>query len=330
MHRQRTSPTRRSGATAGTVLAAILAAFLVPPAAVLPAQEPPLAFSDTVSVGLVLVPVVVRGRTGYVEGLDRGDFELHVDGRPVPIESFERRADAPLSLIFLQDLSGSMGTGGKLEASREVVRFFLERAGPSDEFAMASFAGERIRVEVPFTGDRTTVAEAVDAWEAYGTTALHDAVGWLPEISAEGRKAKRAAVLLTDGADNASELSPAEAREVVRRAQLPVYVLGLGSGSPFELAGGEKVHRYADVLNLLARATGGRYQPVEGPSDLKEAVLAVAEDLRNQYVLGFTPSGVGRPAYHRIRVEVQGGKRRRVIARQGYHGTAPAAFSGGS
>ena len=77
------------------------------------AQEPATpSFQDEVSVGLVLVPVVVRSGAGYAKNLDQGDFRLLVEGKPAAIESFERRSDAPASVVLLQDLSGSMETNG--------------------------------------------------------------------------------------------------------------------------------------------------------------------------------------------------------------------------
>ncbi len=136
-------------------------------------------------------------------------------------------------MVLLQDLSGSMGVGGRLEASREAVGYFFDRARPGDEFALATFASDSTDVDVPFTEDMGALRESVARWEAYGKTALHDAVGRLPEISGDSRNVKRAAILVTDGVDNASALSANEARELVRRAELPVYVLGLESGDPF-------------------------------------------------------------------------------------------------
>jgi Ca-activated chloride channel family protein len=322
----RSSPPRlhRDGSVA-TLLASLAAilGLLPSPGLAQPTAELP-SFGGEVSVGLVLVPVVVRSGDGYVRGLDPQDFRLLVDGEAVPFESFERRDDAPISVVFLQDLSGSMEAGGKLAASREGISYFLDQATPADEFAIATFAGPTTAVEVPFTNDLSALRESIATWEAYGKTALHDAVSLLPEISGGGSHAKRAAVLVTDGADNASALPPEEAREIVRRAQVPVYVLGLGAGNPYELAReGGKANRYADVLNLLALYTAGRYFPVEGPDDLKEAVVAIAEDLRHQYVLGFATAGNGRPRQHRIQVEVPE-RPFKVLARQGYHGNQPA------
>jgi VWFA-related protein len=303
-------------------------AFAQPPAAPpAPAGTPAPAasFEEEVSVAWILVPVTVRSKRGYVRGLDRGDFRLEVDGRPVDFSDFEQRGEAPWSLVFLQDLSGSMGVGGRLESSQEAARSFLDASRPGDEVAIATFASGSTDVEVPFTENLQAARESVATWEAYGKTSLHDAVARLPEISSSSRNVKRAAILITDGVDNASALSPAEARELVRRAELPVYVLGLESGDPFALdESGKKVYRYADVLNLLAAMTGGRYFPIGGPEELKEACQAIAEELRFQYVLGFDTSGTGRSSDRRIRVTVKGDSDLRIQARRSYRGTAPA------
>ena len=303
-----------SGALGPILLLAALCGF---PAA---AQE--AAYQDRVDVEWVLVPTVVRkARGSYALGLVQRDFELAVDGRTVPIGSFEARADAPVSLIYLQDLSGSMALGGKLATSRRVLRCFLERAQLGDEFALASFAGGKIRVDVPLTSDVEALDEAMATWRGYGTTALHDAVAWLPDIVVRDRGVKRAALLITDGADNASVLSPGKARTMVRQARLPVYVLGLGTGSPFAAdREGRKLHRYADVLNLLAHQTGGRYYSVQG--GVGGICETIDEELRAQYVLGFAVRGAGPTRYRSLRVTVPG-RKVEVQHRRGYSGRLP-------
>lgn len=318
--------------TAALLLAAGSAAPApqTPPAP--PGLPPSSEFAEAVSVGYVLVPVVVRTPAGFAERLKKEDFRLIIDGRTVPIDSFEPRSDAPASVVFLQDLSGSMDTGGKLDSSRRILRYFLDRSETGDEFALATFASAQEQIDVPFTRDRQTLYEASDLWKGYGTTALHDAVAFLPEITLDAKNPKRVAVLVTDGEDNASQIPPEEAREVVRAAQLPVYVIGLGSGNPFELdAQGRKLYRYADVLQLLASLTGGRYYSVRGGQgdpngELDRALAAIHEDLRHQYVLGFA-TGDGRSAYRKIEVKVSGEGKRSVFFRRGYKGPPPAGAS---
>jgi Ca-activated chloride channel homolog len=294
-------------------------------------QEPPPAdtFQDEVSVGLVLVPVVVRSGGGYAKSLDQDDFRLLIDGKAAKIESFERRSDAPASILVLQDVSGSM-EGERIRMSREAVRFFLDKALAGDEFAISTFAGEMFQVDVPFTANIGTVREAVTAWEAYGTTALHDAVARMPQISLEGRNPKRFALLITDGVDNASRLTPEQARAIVQEAQLPTYVLGLGSGNPYELSEkGEKIYRYADVLSLLAAVTGGRYYSIQSSEQLQEALTAILDDVRHQYVLGFS-TGDGAVKFRPLKVEVKGKNRgQTVVFRRGYKGTPPVEARAG-
>jgi Ca-activated chloride channel family protein len=312
-------------------LLAVAAGFLLIPNLAIPQEPPSDTFQDEVSVGLVLVPVVVRSGGGYAKNLDQKDFRLLVEGKPAAIESFERRSDAPASVVLLQDVSGSMATGGKMETSRQVLRFFLDRSLPGDEFSIATFAGDLLQVEVPFTQDKGTLRESSDQWKAYGTTALHDAVARMPNISLEGRNPKRFALLITDGVDNASRLTPEQARAVVQEAQLPTYVLGLGAGNPYELSTeGKKIYRYADVLSLLAAVTGGRYYSINTPEDLQKALAEILDDVRHQYVLGFS-TGDGAVKFRPLTVEVKGQSkdRRTVVFRRGYKGTPPAGTRAG-
>jgi VWFA-related protein len=220
-----------------------------------------------------------------------------------------------------------METAGKMDWSREVPRFFFEKALPGDEFALAIFAGDaQLQVEVPFTSDLSALRESVSKWKAYGTTALHDAVASMPKISLEGRNPKRFAILVTDGVDNASRLTPEQARAIVQDAQLPTYVLGLTTGNPYELSDqGKKIYRYADVLSLLAAVTGGRYYSISSTEDLQEALTAILDDVRHQYVLGFS-TGDGAVRFRNLAVEVKGKdrSRRTVVFRRGYKGTPPA------
>ncbi len=279
-------------------------------------------FDDRVAVSWALVPVLVRTRDGYLDDLERDDFRLFVDGEEVPVADFESGATAPVSLIFLQDLSGSMANGRKLKESRRALAYLLSKARPDDEFAVASFAGERLEVEVPFTRQEQVIAEAMGLWEGYGTTALHDAVAWIPEISAEGRHPKRAVVLITDGVDNASRLDPEAAREVIANARLPVYVLGLGRQKLTPDEGSS----YARLLRELAATSGGHYFPVKPGEEVFRAAAELLEELRRQYVLAF-PTAAGE-ADHLLRVEVDTDQRVDVYHRRGYRGGSPVA--GGS
>jgi len=291
-----------------------------------PAPRAPLGeFEHSVAVPWVMVPVVVRGPQGYVRDLGRDDFRLFVDGEPVDFPDFESDAETPVSLIVLQDLSGSMANGDKLAASRRALGHLLDRSRPLDELAVATFAGGELRVEVPFTGSEDVLRESMELWEAYGTTAIHDAVAWIPEIGAEGRHPKRAVVLVSDGVDNASVLGPERAREVVRRARLPVYVVGLGRepvANGHGPAAGEP-DSYGVLLRRIALETGGRYYPIRRTREVVPAVSALLDELRQQYVLAF-PAAPGPEAPRRLEVQVAVPGRVAVYHRRGYVGGPPA------
>lgn len=273
-----------------------------------PGESPnPLGtFREETQVAWVLVPVGVSRGGRWLGDLERRQFRLAVDGRRVAFPDFDA-AEAPVSLVFLQDLSGSMANGGKLDASREALGELIDAAAPSDELALAIFAGGELAVEVPFTRDESVLAEAMALWEGYGTTALHDAVAWIPEIAVAGRHAKRAVVLVTDGVDNASRLSPEAARELVRRARLPVFVLGLGReglGDTAADAARGGATTYGELLQRLAHATGGRYLPLGSPSEAPAAARDLLHELRQQYVLAF-PTAPGPASERRLEVSVK-------------------------
>ncbi|HEV8629257.1 MAG TPA: VWA domain-containing protein, partial [Thermoanaerobaculia bacterium] len=275
------------------------------------------------SVEMVMVPVALRGEKAG-ERLPRDRFQLKVDNRLVKIESFENDGGAPLSLIFLQDLSGSMAEEEKMGTSREALDCFLDTARKGDEVALATFAGGRTEVDVPLTANVGALREAMDLWDPYGTTGLYDAVAMLPEMSVGSNGAKRAAVLVTDGVDNVSAIPPSQAQELVRSAELPVYVLALPPRDE-ELAP-KGTYRYGDLLEQLAQVTGGRYYDLHDPAEARRTCAAILGELRHQYVLGFSVTGNGPSTYHAIHVQVRGaGKKVSLIHRRGYRGTAPSA-----
>ncbi len=286
------------------------------------AENPAFTFRDSTGVATVLAPALVQKGNRWIKDLKQRDFRLFVDERPIPIEFFESDSRASMSLILLQDLSGSMANAGKLELSKKAFQSFLRSSTAADEWALATFAGGQTRVEVPFTQEHEIFSEAMDLWEGYGTTGLHDAIAWLPDVSESGKRSKRAVILITDGADNASLISPDEARSMVRRSKLPVYVLGLQTREILDQDAAEATFKYFHLLQSLASSTGGRYHAIIDENDLFLACRSIIEDLSNQYVLGFSVADSGFQRYRQIRVEVRG-KRNKVSHREGYSGGRP-------
>ncbi len=287
-----------------------------------------LGFSDQASVSWVLVPVVVRGTQGYVRGLEADSFRLWVDQQPIAIETFDSGPGIPTALLYMQDLSGSMALGGKLAASNDVFACILERARPGDLLALASFSAGEAELDLPFTSALRIARTWPSAWRPYGKTALHNAIAAMPDLhSAYGSELRRAVVLVTDGADNASTLAPEAARDLLRRAELPVYVLSLErertAADDREATALALRHR---LLQDLAEVSGGHFFSAPDSQALNRACTTIFSELQHQYVLGFRSSVQGQSAYRSIRVTLKGGTGivdPKLIHRQGYSGNPP-------
>lgn len=281
-------------------------------------QEPvPFTFNEEVRVEWVMVPVVVTSPGGYVDDLDRKDFRLYVDGRATPIETFERDGKAPASLLFLQDLSGSMNLSRRLDLSRQAMNVITAGLAPRDEVALVSFSNAQVRVDVPFTRDVDHLRQVAYGWTALGVTGLYDAMIWLPEVALGGQRLRRAAVVVTDGLDNASEIDPARVTALLRRYELPVYVLDLHD---------EGEEGAAAPLEAMAAQTGGLRFVVDSPAAVTEGCRTIGEDLRHQYVLAFPTDSESKAKAHRVQVIVPRSRRRQARYRSEYFGPAPSAW----
>ena len=277
-----------------------------------------------VSVGYVLVPVVVaddRGRA--VAGLAQKDFSLLVEGRPVSIDFFSASETAPVSFTILLDGSGSMGLAGKMEGARAALEALVAQARPGDDFALHVFAEGAVRELVPFTTDGARIVRAAAGVKPWGRTAFFDALGRMPDRTLLGANGSRAIILLTDGLDNASVLTRERLEELLQGIDVPVYPIGLRTGSATP-GGGAPGERDVDLqlLGRIAFVTGGRPAVTEDPKELPGAVEAIEKDLRAQYLLGFTPTGGGPVKYRDISIVIA----RRIGAirtRSGYRGTEP-------
>ena len=262
------------------------------------------AFRGEVSVGYVLVPWWSRARNGFAERLTRRDFGLRVDGRLVPVESFESGADAPIGVLFLQDLSGSMDVARSSHgaASSSAASWIARRRRVRRRLVQR----RKLFVEVPFPGSPRGHRRGRRGWRGYGRTALHDAVAWLPDI-VQSRARRGEPSCSSPTAWTMRARSGGRAREEIRQAEVPVHVVGLETGSIEALhSAGGKMHRLADMLNLIGWATGGGYPSVDSSSEVRSACHAIVEDLRHQYVLGFSTRADGDPARHDIEVELPG------------------------
>lgn len=249
-----------------------------------------LHFQETEQVRLVLLPAVVTTRRGRpVQGLSAEDFELLEDYVPQQISFFGTESDQPVSIAFMLDLSGSMHRAGKLDEAKEAIRVFLDALNAGDQFGLVCFADDQVAWVTDFTYDYSNFMRRLGVQEAYGQTALFDALAAAPRLVDEQIRGRKAIVLFTDGIDNASELNVFEAIRLARSVNVPIYTIGLSTlANKLRPKGSESDTQR--VLQRFSEETGGALFTVYDPDDLKEAVLEIQKELRFQYVIGYQPT----------------------------------------
>jgi Ca-activated chloride channel family protein len=233
-------------------------------------------------VEMVSMAAVVRDKRGrVVPSLSREDFEVLDAGRRRLIVDLRSDASAPASVALLIDGSGSMTVGDTLDAARTVAADVLNVLDPRrDEAALFTFDKQLIELQ-DFTHDFQPIRTRLEDLEAYGTTSLYDAIAGTAQRIAKFARHRRAIIVLTDGADTSSRMTPAEVSALASSIDVPVYVLAL--------AGAEMANRAP--LADLARWTGGDFLSAEDRTEAVVAVRQVAQELRHQYVLAFEPAG---------------------------------------
>ncbi len=268
-------------------------------------------------VEAVIVPVTVRTASGrLVDAVAANRFHLFVDGMEVAVTDLHRETDLPLSLGFILDTSGSMA-GHKEAACQRLVLAFLDARQGEDELALWTFGNDRVLERFPFGTGWYLLPRVLESVKPWGTTALYDILRRVPEVMARAEHPRRAVILLTDGVDNASQLSPNEATQLVRRLRTPIYVLGVEPPLKSAAPGGPT---YEEILKLLADGSGGRYERVPSTERMGEVVEGLLHELSSRFIISFTTSGVGRSKWRSIQVKVDGYQ---ATTRKGYMGTLP-------
>jgi len=285
-----------------------------------PAAAPPAGLTFRAGVDRVLVSAVVRDREGkLVTGLVQADFHVLDDGERRPITDF-RAERAAVSVALLFDGSGSMQVAAKIESARLAARQVLAwlQVG-RDELAIYSFDTALHQLE-PFGLYRkdATLERSLFGMTPFGMTSLNDAIAATAKDVATRPNSHRAVIVLTDGLDNHSQLSPAEASGIASAIDVPVYIMAVVS--PLDHAGAttavttESPVPVGDLADL-ARRTGGEFFVTSATEQTAVAARRIVDELRHQYLIAFEPAS--RPGWHPLEVRTR--DRRLVVrARGGY------------
>ena len=269
------------------------------------------------SLDLVSVAVVVRDADGrLVTNLRAGDFEVFDRGSAQSIVQFQRGGDADARLAVLVDSSGSMVFGAKRERSRIATELLAAGFKDSDAASVFSF-DTRLRRLTFFTRDPEVLRDAVTSVEPFGMTGLYDAIVGTIETVVNEAPRTRALLLLTDGLENASISSPADAASAAAALDIPLYVLSVGKGEADDKAvPSEGVQAASVTLNELAVRTGGLAAEAATAAELSIVTRNILTELRHQYVLAF-PAGSTK-GWHELTVRVKRG-RVQARSRNGYY-----------
>ncbi len=286
----------------------------------------PGEYTISVNVGLVVLPVTVTDRRGdAVSGLRANDFHLYDDGHLRPITLFEPE-DVPATIGLVVDNSGSM-LGKRAEVIAAGLAF-ARSSNPLDQMFVVNFNQEAslgLPHGIPFTSNVQQLDGALSENAAAGNTALYDGIAAALQHIKTGTRERKALIVVSDGGDNSSQISLSDLLKRVAASNVVIDTIGLfDQGYPYE---------NPRVLKRLAEMTGGTAYFPQSVSDVTAICQDIAQDIRHQYTIGYSPTEAAADTYHTIRVtaRVTGKRGLRVRTRAGYfisHAEAPETLVG--
>jgi len=263
--------------------------------------EPVPRANIRVDTTLVPIPVsVMDPLRRFVTRLDKKDFKLYEDRVEQEI-TYLSNEDAPVSVGIVFDTSGSMGE--KLSSSRQAVAQFMKTANPEDEFFLVEFS-DRPTMAVGFTSSAEDIASRLTFTRSKGRTALLDSVYMAMTQMKKARNPRRAILIISDGGDNSSRYTERELRNAVRESDVQIYVIGIYE--QLDQRGRTPEEEYGpDLLGAMAKETGGRAFEVANLADVPDVAAKIGIELRNEYVLYYSPQNPARDGkYRRVQVKV--------------------------
>jgi VWFA-related protein len=299
----------------------------------------------TSNVNVVNLFFNVKDKHGnLIPDLKKTDFQVFEDGKPQTIKYFSAESNQPLTLGILIDTSGSQER--VLPMEKEVGASFLQNVlRPKDMAFLISFDVDVDELH-DFTSDASVLRRAMDkavinTGGASGGipgigqgpipqssiprgTLLYDAVYLAAHDKLSQEVGRKAMILLTDGEDQGSQLKMRDAIESAQKADAIVYVLLIADRGFYGFGG----YGGAGDMKKMTAETGGRVIEVGNKMDkLREAFDQIAQELRTQYNIGYTPSNAARDgSFRRIEIKTANNKDLKVQSRNGYY--APSERSG--
>ncbi len=273
-----------------------------------------------VDTSLVVIPAFATTDRGVsVMGLTSQNFRLFEDGVEQPVTYFAAD-DAPVSIGILFDSSGSMHN--KMAKSLEAVSEFLKTTNREDELFLIDF-NEHPKLTVPFTTDTEEVYRTATRTKVFGRTSLYDAVHMALKEMKHAKYDRKALVVFSDGGDNRSRYSFSEIKSDLLESNVRLYTIGILEPESKQQKLSPEEKNGPAVLAQLSEESGGRFFPVTDMNELPNISASLGVELRNQYLLGYSPAELVRDGkYHKVRVDLlppSGLAKPRVFYRKGYY-----------
>lgn len=299
-----------------TVLLAVLAAAAVPAAAQQKPQEGDTVFRSDARL-VVLHATVVDKKGNFVTNLPANAFRVYEDGVEQKLKVF-RREDVPVSMGIIIDNSGSMRD--KRRKVEQAALGLVKASNPDDEVFVVNFNDEAW-LDVEFTNDLKKLEEGLTQIDSRGGTAMRDAIdSSIDHLKAKAKKDKKVLIVVTDGNDNTSEISLERLVQKAQNREVLIYAIALLSEED-----GREAKRARRALNTITQATGGQVFYPEGVEDVYKYALDIAHDIRNQYILAYSPMKQELDGtFRQIKVTVDAKNRPTVRTRTGYYATPDA------
>lgn len=243
---------------------------------------------------LVQVTVTVTDAGGrLVTGLAMDEFQVWEDGIEQEITQFTDQR-VPVSLGVLLDVSDSMRGQPMADAREALDRFAGELLKPDDEVFVATFS-HLPRLVVPWRRPPSAVVGALADLHPSGGTAIYDAIAETSLLFERRDNLRAAAVVISDGADTASDRTLHQTVDIVRRNDAFVYAIAIDEA---DARASTRVN--PEALRDITSMTGGYTEVVRSAADLGPATARIADELNKQYTLGFSsthpPDGSWRAA----------------------------------
>jgi Ca-activated chloride channel family protein len=314
-----------------------------PPASPGSSAQNPGRITQTVSLVDVLFTVLNR-RNRLVPDLEKNDFKIWDDKAPQSIRYFSRQTDLPLRIGLLMDTSNSIRDRLKFEQDAATSFLFSVIRRTKDQAFVMTFDDEPSILQ-SFTDDAGRLRDEIVKTRAGGGTAVYDAIYTAcdKELSHPPRPpgdqpdvVRRVMIVISDGDDNLSTHTRAEAIEMAQRYSVVIYTIStstqwiqLSQTNPDKLADRKTHLTEGDkILADLAEETGGRAFFPYHVDDLDQSFQDIGDELRNQYSIAYIPTNsILDGKYHRIRIETPDHKGYQVRARRGYFAKANANTS---